>query len=99
MLTAAESAVANDHATGYRTAGSRGTLVNKQGWKVCHISAVGLGTALRKSTELSDYEARFARLIRPCNMFLVPKRHAGIGELAPVIAAALGRRIEHLHEP
>lgn len=60
--------------------------VNKKGWKVCHIEPVGLEIRGEISDMPLEYlEERFRRLISPSNMFLVPKRFSGLGELPQVI--------------
>ena len=66
------------------------------GWKVSHVSPVGLASH-KKSTDLATFERRFSLLMRPCNMFLVPKNFAGIGELKSVIDIITGRRPGHNH--
>jgi hypothetical protein len=66
-----------------------GHSLNKRGWKLCHIDPVRLGgkgdIALRAGAEL---EAHFRRLLSPSNMFLVPCRWAGLGEIPEIIEAA-----------
>jgi hypothetical protein len=63
--------------------------VNQEGWKVCHIERVSDGSRRAPVETLDDatLRARFRRFISPLNMFLVPKSHAGLGELPEVIAA------------
>lgn len=67
----------------YTTGGLRKALrPNAQGWKVCHIDPVS-PTSDRKIEEL-DLEflhKHFRRFLRPANMFLIPKRLGGVGEV------------------
>lgn len=60
--------------------------LNKLGWKVCH--RVGVGERRPKISATSDWErirSHFTRFISPANMFVVPKKWSGLGELASVI--------------
>jgi hypothetical protein len=63
--------------------------VNNEEWKVCHIEGVSDRSRRTPVETLDDatLRARFRRFISPRNMFLVPKSHAGLGELPEVIAA------------
>jgi hypothetical protein len=62
--------------------------VNADGWKVCHIERVSDGSRTKvEALDDAELRARFLRFISPRNMFLVPKTHAGMGELPEVIAA------------
>jgi hypothetical protein len=55
---------------------------NDAGWKVAHIEGVGLSTNFSlvnfSETQLLQH---FQRLMAPRNMFVVPKKYAGLGEL------------------
>jgi hypothetical protein len=70
----------------------RGTLVqvedynlNNMGWKVSHVIDVGLGTrGSAAKNKLIDLQRHSYNLLRPRNMFLVPKNYAGLGELPEV---------------
>jgi hypothetical protein len=55
---------------------------NAAGWKVAHIINVGLAssTALEQMPE-AQLREHFVRLMSPDNMFVVPSRYAGLGEL------------------
>lgn len=68
-----------------RTLSSADNL-NKRGWKLCHIDAVGLRSA-RKLQDLSleSLITHFVRLLSPSNHFLVPLAWAGLGESPEVI--------------
>jgi hypothetical protein len=56
------------------------------GWKLAHIDEVGLGTRERlENIPMSALEDHFRRLVLPTNMFAIPKRWAGLGEVPEVI--------------
>jgi len=62
--------------------------LNRAGWKVCHIDPVSDRTRTRVETiPTAELKVRFKRFMSPRNMFLVPKSHAGMGELPEVILA------------
>lgn len=62
--------------------------INKDGWKVCHISRAGLGLAGHPvSQSISAIEAHFRRFLSPRNMFLVPLALGGLGETPQMIDA------------
>ncbi|MFH1464655.1 MAG: hypothetical protein ABIO70_09735 [Pseudomonadota bacterium] len=59
--------------------------LNDGGWKVCHIRPVGLRTRGAVTTlPIGDLVAHCRNLLSPSNMFLVPNRHGGFGELPEV---------------
>jgi hypothetical protein len=73
----------------FRRAGRFPRDLNNERWKVCHIKRVSDGSrrALVETLDDATLRDRFRRFISPRNMFLVPKSHAGLGELPEVIAA------------
>jgi hypothetical protein len=73
----------------FRRAGRFRRDVNQEGWKVCHIDGVSDRSRRTPVEALDDgiLRSRFRRFLSPRNMFLVPKDHAGMGELPEVIAA------------
>lgn len=56
--------------------------LNKLGWKLCHISPVGIKSR-KKIDELNINEvvSKFKNLLKPSNFFLVPKLLGGLGEV------------------
>ncbi len=89
MLTAAESQALRVQRGGVTTRSvfTPGDL-NKAGWKLAHISAVGLN----RRGPLDGFEADQLRkhhrlLLSPSNMFLVPKELAGLGEVPQMCTA------------
>lgn len=55
---------------------------NKEGWKVCHIDPVSPISDRRiEHLDLEALHRHFRRFLRPANIFLVPKRLGGIGEI------------------
>jgi hypothetical protein len=55
--------------------------INKDGWKLCHISAVGLNARLPLSNiNIQELRKAFIDLLSPSNYFLLPKEWDGIGE-------------------
>ncbi len=55
--------------------------VNKAGWKLCHIRAVGLnGRSLLSSMKIEELEKAFYDLLNPSNYFLLPMQWGGLGE-------------------
>lgn len=67
--------------------------LNRQGWKVCHIEPVSLGSRLNlEKASREDVERRFRLFLSPRNMFLIPKEISGAGELAEVIRAVAEHR-------
>jgi hypothetical protein len=55
--------------------------VNKAGWKLCHIFAVGLKTkAFLDQMDIADLKRAFFRLLSPSNYFLLPMKWGGLGE-------------------
>jgi len=77
ILTATERENAHHRCTLNRCANP-----NAAGWKVAHIINVGLASsiALEQMPEARLRE-HFVRLMSPGNMFVVPSRYAGLGEL------------------
>jgi hypothetical protein len=62
--------------------------VNKSGWKLCHIEAVGLSTRVPPAdVPLEKLLEHFRMLMSPSNHFLVPLRWAGLGEVPEFIQA------------
>ena len=62
--------------------------INKDGWKVCHISRAGLGLAGHPASQpIPAIEAHFRRFMSPRNMFLVPLVLGGLGETPHMIDA------------
>ena len=72
----------------YRCSLSAPYDVNKKGWKLAHIDGVGLNSrALLSALPIDVLHTQFLRFMAPSNMFLVPKRFAGIAEIDEVIDA------------
>lgn len=61
--------------------------LNTKGWKLCHIENVGKGTPNLIQGPISNLTSHFQRFLDPRNMFLVPKRWSGLGEIPEVIEA------------
>ncbi len=62
--------------------------LNTLGWKVCHIEPVGTNDRTPATRlPLDTLKDHTWRLLRPANMFLVPKLYVGLGELPEVITA------------
>jgi hypothetical protein len=60
--------------------------VNKRGWKLCHVSDVGLGARARISElPLDSLKEHFRKLMSPGNHFLIPLAWGGLGEVDEVI--------------
>lgn len=60
--------------------------VNKNGWKLCHISSVGLNTRLALAdVNLAELKAKFVTLLSPSNYFLLPMAWGGLGEAVEFI--------------
>jgi hypothetical protein len=60
--------------------------LNKRGWKLCHIEAVGLGTRVQVADlPIQELKDHFCKLLTPGNHFLVPLVWAGFGEVPEVI--------------
>ena len=55
---------------------------NAVGWTVCHIEGVRM-TERAPLPEIKEsiFREHFRRLMAPSNMFLIPKKYAGLGEL------------------
>jgi len=65
--------------------------LNTLGWTVCHIEPVGLGTRQQlPQIPIQHLTDRMRRLLSVENTFLVPKSHAGLGEL-PEFLEVFGR--------
>lgn len=77
----------------YKCTLSRTLSPNSFGWKVCHVEGVRLGGGGSLS-EISEAILRehFRKLMAPSNMFVVPKKYGGLGEL-PEFCQAIGRLI------
>lgn len=70
------------------TTQSCGVLLNKDGWKLCHIEDVSSrGRGHVDCLDLGELKSHFRRLMKPSNQFLVPKKWWGFGELPEVIDA------------
>ena len=73
----------------------RGTLcarmeppnLNRFGWKVCHLEGLGLNDS-RSLVELplETLKEHLRKFLHPRNMFLVPLRYSGVGELPEFLA-------------
>jgi hypothetical protein len=62
--------------------------VNRQGWKLAHISPVGLNTRTHfAELPLERLVQGFLNLMSPANMFVIPMVWAGLGETSQVIQA------------
>ncbi|MEC8534438.1 MAG: hypothetical protein VXZ00_10605, partial [Pseudomonadota bacterium] len=62
--------------------------LNKDGWKVCHVSQAGLRLPGHPTTHpLPIIKAHFKRFMSPRNMFLVPLALGGLGETPQMIDA------------
>jgi hypothetical protein len=60
--------------------------LNQDGWKLCHINPVGLGSRVPiQDLPIGQLENHFRLLLKPSNHFLVPKRWSGLGEIPEVI--------------
>ncbi len=66
----------------YRRTLSAKDSVNKCGWKLCHMSEIGLSTRTPPSEILlADLVRHFTLLMAPSNHFLVPLAWSGLGEV------------------
>lgn len=55
--------------------------INKAGWNLCHIKAVGLNSSRPVADmELETLKQAFINLVSPANYFLLPKQWGGLGE-------------------
>jgi hypothetical protein len=54
---------------------------NKREWKVCHKTKLGRLPGEIEQVPIQNIEKHFLRFISPSNIFLVPKKLAGLGEL------------------
>lgn len=71
----------------YRCTLSARENVNKCGWKLCHMEAIGLSTSTALAQlPLSNLARHFALLMAPSNHFVVPLQWAGLGEVPEFIA-------------
>ena len=60
--------------------------LNTLGWKVCHIEPVGMRKqGAMAEFPLAELKSHMRRFLSVGNMFLVPKTHAGLGELPEVL--------------
>jgi hypothetical protein len=77
ILNAKEKATARYHRTLGKT-----VHLNAAGWKVAHVDPVGLTsrTSLLNVAE-PTLRSHFRKLMAPRNMFAIPLRYAGLGEL------------------
>jgi hypothetical protein len=56
---------------------------NSAGWKLAHVDGVGLGRrTLLTTIDESILRQHFRKLMGPANMFVIPLKYAGLGELA-----------------
>lgn len=71
--------------------------INKNGWKLCHISAVGLNSqSIIRDIEINELKKAFLDLLSPSNYFLLPKEWGGLGETSEFIQGFLiGGRINN----
>lgn len=77
----------------YRCFLSKEHNVNTQGWKLAHISAVGLNTRTQLAElPLERLVQQFNDLMSPANMFVVPMAWSGLGETSQVIKAVANTR-------
>ena len=54
--------------------------VNKAGWKLCHVAAVGLKSkAYLDQMDIADLKKAFFRLLSPSNYFLLPREMGWLG--------------------
>jgi hypothetical protein len=66
----------------YKCARSRALNPGILGWKVCHRQRVALrGKGTVKQRNIADLQSHFRQFLAPSNMFLVPLRLGGLGEL------------------
>jgi len=61
--------------------------LNTLGYKVCHIEPVGLGKLQLQTEPITTLAEHMRLFLSPKNMFVVPKTHAGLGELPEFLAA------------
>jgi hypothetical protein len=60
--------------------------LNAKGWKLAHVKPVGLNARIPLSEiPIALIKDHFARLMSPSNMFVVPKRLAGLAEVPEFI--------------
>jgi hypothetical protein len=61
---------------------------NASGWKLAHVDGVGLATTV-PLTDLGETQlcGHFLKLMSPRNMFVVPTKYSGLGELPEFCAA------------
>ncbi len=79
---------------GARFKGTRAAFadLNSLGWKVCHKAHVALrGQGSMTGYRIDVLQNHFRRFLAPSNMFLVPKRLAGLGELPHMVSAMRNR--------
>ena len=55
--------------------------LNTLGWKICHVNPVGIGYGEITQLEITLLKDHMRRFLSVSNMFLIPKTHAGLGEL------------------
>ena len=64
--------------------------VNKAGWKLCHIAAVGLnGRFPLYSMDIGQLKKAFFDLLSPSNYFLLPLQWGGLGEASEFVEGYL----------
>jgi len=67
--------------------------INKDGWKLCHISAVGLNDrSSLSSIDIQELKKVFFNLLSPSNYFLLPKAWGGLGETDEFIKGYLSEK-------
>lgn len=72
----------------YRCSLGQSTDFNAKGWKLAHIKPVGLNRRAPIGTlPIEDVQEHFLRLMTPSNMFVVPKKWAGLAEVPEVLEA------------
>lgn len=67
-----------------RTLASRENL-NKEDWKLAHIHPIGLGEVEVSKIDKERLEAHFQEFLSPVNMFLIPQKWSGLGEIPEVL--------------
>lgn len=62
--------------------------LGKLGWKIAHMDKVGFGRIDLESVPVDRLQDHFRTFMHPRNMFIVPARWGGLGEI-PEMAAAI----------
>lgn len=88
----------NDLTFGMTLSKAKDFDVNRQGWKLGHIEGIGLkkkGDLI--SMNIDELRKHHLAFLRPANMFVIPKRWAGLAEIHEVASAMINCR-EHLYK-